>query len=351
MKKVISILLALALVLSLCTFAVAEGTYEIALVTDVGNIDDHSFNQSTWEGVKAFAEDKGITYNYYRPSEDSDEARVESMKSAIDKGAKTIVCPGYLFASSAATVATQYPDVNILLIDTAPDSETPLTNVYSILYQEEQSGFFAGYAAVKDGYKKLGFLGGMAVPAVVRYGYGFVQGADAAATEMGLTDVQVKYWYSDSFAPTDDIKIKMDGWYTEGTEVVFACGGGIYLSAIAAAEAANGKVIGVDVDQALDSDLIITSAMKNLKNSIVLALTKLYDNGGSWGDLGGTTATLGAADDCTGLPTAEGSWRFKTFTVDEYNAIFAKVKSGEIVVSNDIDNQPTVKTITVDYQN
>jgi len=133
--------------------------------------------------------------------------------------------------------------------------------------------------------------------------------------------------------------------------VVFACGGGIYLSAIAAAEAAKGKVIGVDVDQALDSDLIITSAMKNLKNSVVLALTKLYDNGGSWGDLGGTTATLGAADDCTGLPTAEGSWRFKTFTVDEYNAIFAKVKSGEIVVSNDIDNQPTVKTITVDYQN
>jgi basic membrane protein A len=351
MKKVISILLALALVLSLCTFAVAEGTYEIALVTDVGNIDDHSFNQSTWEGVKAFAEDKGITYNYYRPSEDSDEARVESMKSAIDKGAKTIVCPGYLFASSAATVATQYPDVNILLIDTAPDSETPLTNVYSILYQEEQSGFFAGYAAVKDGYKTLGFLGGMAVPAVVRYGYGFVQGADAAASEMGLTDVQIKYWYSDSFAPTDDIKIKMDGWYTEGTEVVFACGGGIYLSAIAAAEAANGKVIGVDVDQALDSDLIITSAMKNLKNSVVLALTKLYDNGGSWGDLGGTTATLGAADDCTGLPTAEDSWRFKTFTVDEYNAIFAKVKSGEIAVSSDIDNQPTVKAITVDYQN
>jgi basic membrane protein A len=351
MKKVLSILLALVLVMGLYTFAAAEGTYEIALVTDVGNIDDHSFNQSTWEGVKAFAEDKGISYNYYRPSEDSDEARVESMKSAIDKGAKTIVCPGYLFATSAATIATQYPDVNILLIDTAPTSDKPLTNVYSILYQEEQSGYFAGYAAVKDGYTKLGFLGGMAVPAVVRYGYGFVQGADAAAVEMGLTDVTMKYWYCDSFAPSDDIKIKMDGWYTEGTEVVFACGGGIYLSAIAAATAANGKVIGVDVDQALDSDLIITSAMKNLKNSVVLALTKLYDNGGTWGDLGGTTATLGAADDCTGLPTAKDSWRFKTFTVDEYTAIFNKVKSGEIVVSNNIDTAPTVTAVTVDYQN
>jgi len=351
MKKVVSILLALALVVGLCSFAAAEGTYEIALVTDVGNIDDHSFNQSTWEGTKAFAEENGITYNYYRPSEDSDEARVESMKSAIDKGAKTIVCPGYLFAASAATVATEYPDVNLLLIDTAPDSETPLTNVYSILYQEEQSGFFAGYAAVKDGYTKLGFLGGMAVPAVVRYGYGYVQGADMAATEMGLTDVQIKYWYCDSFAPSDDIKIKMDGWYTEGTEVVFACGGGIYLSAIAAAEAANAKVIGVDVDQALDSDLIITSAMKGLKNSVILALTELYNNDGSWGDLGGTTATLGAADDCVGLPTAEDSWRFNTFTVDEYNAIFEKVKSGEIVVSSDTDAEPAVTSVTVDYQN
>lgn len=351
MKKVVSILLALTLVLSLCTFAVAEGTYEIALVTDVGNIDDHSFNQATWEGVKAFAEDNGVTYNYYRPSEDSDEARVESMKSAIDKGATTIVCPGYLFASSAAIVAAEYPDVNLLLIDTAPDSTETLTNVYSILYQEEQSGYFAGYAAVKDGYTKLGFLGGMAVPAVVRYGYGFVQGADAAAAEMGLTNVEIKYWYCDSFAPSDDIKIKMDGWYTEGTEVVFACGGGIYLSAIAAAEAANGKVIGVNVDQAMDSDLIITSAMKNLKTSVVLALTELYANGGTWGDMGGVTATLGAAEDCTGLPTDEASWRFNTFTVDEYTAIFDKVKSGEIVVSSDTATEPAVTAVAVDYQN
>jgi len=350
MKKVVSILLAMVLVVSLCLTAVAEGTYEIALVTDVGNIDDHSFNQASWEGVKAYADANGVTYNYYRPSEDSNEARVESMKAAIEKGAKVIVTPGYLFADSVAEVSAANPNVNFLLLDTAP-SGTPAANTYSILYQEEQSGYFAGYAAVKDGYKKLGFLGGMAVPAVVRYGFGFVQGADAAAAELGLTDVQIKYWYSDSFAPSDDIKIKMDGWYTEGTEVVFACGGGIYLSAIAAATAANGKVIGVDVDQALDSDLIITSAMKDLKNSVVLALTDLYKNGGTWGDKGGTTATLGAADNCTGLPTAKDSWRFKTFTVDEYTAIFDKVKSGEIVVNNSIDTQPAVTAVTVDYQN
>ncbi|HNW85500.1 MAG TPA: BMP family ABC transporter substrate-binding protein [Candidatus Limiplasma sp.] len=349
MKKVIAILLTLALVVAMGVSALAEGTYEIAMVTDVGNIDDHSFNQATWEGVKAYAEANGITYNYYRPSEDSNEARVESMKAAIEKGAKAVVTPGYLFADSVAEVSAAYPDVSFLLVDTAP-SGTPLPNTYSISYKEEQSGYFAGYAAVKDGYKKLGFLGGMAVPAVVRYGYGFVQGADAAAKELGLTDVEIKYWYCGGFGPTDDIKIKMDGWYTEGVEVVFACGGKIYQSAIAAAEAANGKVIGVDVDQAYDSDLIITSAMKDLKNSIVLALTDLYANGGTWGDKGGTTVTLGAAEDCTGLPTAEGSWRFKTFTVDEYNALYAKVKSGEVVVNNSTDAAPTVTNVTVDYQ-
>ena len=350
MKKVISILLVLVLVLSLGMTAMAEGTYEIALVTDVGNIDDQSFNQASWEGVKEYAEANGVTYNYYRPSEDSNEARVESMKAAIDKGAKAIVCPGYLFADSVAEVSVAYPDVNFLLIDTAP-SGTAAANTYSILYQEEQSGYFAGYAAVKAGYKKLGFLGGMAVPAVVRYGYGFVQGADAAAAELALTDVQVKYWYSDSFAPTDDIKIKMDGWYTEGTEVVFACGGGILYSATAAADAANGKVIGVDVDQSYVSERIITSAMKELKSSVAVALGELYTNGGSWGAMGGTTAVLGAAQGGTGLPVAEASWKLAPFTVEEYQALFEKVKSGEIVVSNDIENQPVVTTVAVDYQN
>jgi len=138
--------------------------------------------------------------------------------------------------------------------------------VHNILYREEQAGYLAGYAAVMDGYTKLGFLGGMAVPAVVRYGYGYVQGADAAAQKLGLApgSVEIKYWYSGVFAPNDDIKTKMSGWYTEGTEVVFACGGGIYLSATAAADAAGGKVIGVDVDQSAESPTIITSAMKDL---------------------------------------------------------------------------------------
>lgn len=204
---------------------------------------------------------------------------------------------------------------------------------------------------MKDGYTKLGFLGGMAVPAVVRYGYGFVQGVDAAAKEMGV-QTEIKYWYAGTFGPDDAIKTKMAGWYTEGTEVVFSCGGGIYLSCVAAAEQAGTKVIGVDVDQALESETIITSAMKELKQSVVLSLTALYQNNGVWPeDYAGKTASLGAADKCVGLPTAEGSWRLAKYTVAEYEELFAKLVSGEIVVSNAIDAAPVVTNSTVDYQN
>jgi basic membrane protein A len=338
----------------------AEGTYEIALVTDVGNIDDKSFNQGTWEGVKAYAEDAKVTYNYYRPTEDSTTARVETIKTAIDKGAKVVVMPGYLFGGAIVAVQEQYPDVMFLgidvsegdLADEAGNAVKAQSNVALINYQEEQAGYLAGFAAVKNGFKKLAFLGGMEIPAVQRYGYGFVQGADAAAKEMNIADqVSMKYWYCGGFAPTDDIKTKVSGWYTEGTEVVFSCGGGIYLSATAAAETAGAKVIGVDVDQSAESATIVTSAMKELSESVKVALTDLYANGGKWDDTyAGKAKVLGAADNCVGLPTAADSWRLANYSVEDYNALFADVSSGKIAVSNAIDAAPAV-AIAVDYLN
>lgn len=342
------------------TTEAAAGTYELALITDVGNIDDKSFNEGAWNGVKNYGEANGIAYAYYRPSEDSTAARVETIGTAIDKGAKIVVCPGYLFEDAIYEVQDKYPDVQFLLLDGEPHTADYATyktsaNVHCILYQEEQAGYLAGYAAVMDGYTKLGFLGGMAVPAVVRYGYGYVQGAEAAAKELGLAagSIEIKYWYCGGFGPTDDIKTKMSGWYTEGTEVVFACGGGIYLSAVAAAEAAGAKVIGVDVDQSAESPLIITSAMKELTTSVELALTSIYANGGKWdADYSGKTAVLGAAEKCVGLPTAEGSWRLSKFTVEQYEALFAKLVDGSVVVDNSSDPAvtPAVELVTVDYQ-
>lgn len=348
MRKFLAIVLILALALPLVSLA--SETYEIALVTDVGNIDDQSFNQYSWLGVKEYAEENGKTYAYYQPSEDSTDSRVESMTTAIEKGAKAVVLPGYLFADAAAQAQELFPEVTFIVLDTAP-SGTPGLNTYSIFYQEEQSGYLAGYAAVKDGYTKLGFLGGMAVPAVVRFGYGFVQGADAAAKEMNI-EVEIKYWYGDVFWPTDDVKNKMGSWFTEGTEIVFACGGGIYISALAAAEEADKVIIGVDVDQSYVSPRILTSAVKGLTASVKYALTKLYENGGVLPeDMQGAVVTLGAKDDAVGLPTVPDSWRFAKFTVEEYTAVFEQLKDETIVVSPAIDVVPVVTNAMVDYQN
>ena len=350
MKKVIAIFLTLVMILSFSACKGQKGNYEIALVTDVGNIDDQSFNQSTWEAVKAFAEANGKTYNYYRPTEDSNEARVEAMKSAVENGAKVIVCPGFMFGPSITEAQKLYPNVMFLGIDLTPIDMTPTANTTICSFQEEIAGFFAGYAVVMEGYTKLGFCGGMVVPPVVRYGYGFVQGANAAAVELGKTaDVSVKYWYSNSFDPSDETKIKMDGWYSSGVEVVFACGGGLFSSVVAAAGEASPKgwVIGVDVDQSHLSDRFITSAYKDLSATTTSFLTKLYANNGTWpADMAGQYMLLGAATKSVGLPT--NGWLFKTFTVDQYNALFAKILDGSLVVSNVETVAPTVE-IAVEY--
>lgn len=369
MKKIAAILLVLlmgATLFAACGEKAPAETFEIALVTDVGNIDDKSFNEASWNGVKEYAEENNKTYAYYRPTEDSQAARVESIGTAIENGAKVVVCPGYLFETALYEVQKQYPETMFILIDGEPNDgdfthegglpvyETA-PNVHCILYQEEQAGYLAGYAAVKDGYRQLGFLGGMAVPAVIRYGYGYVQGAEAAANELGLAagDVNIKYWYCGGFGPTDEIKVKMAGWYSEGTEVVFACGGSIYSSAIAAAQEANGKVIGVDKDQSPESELIITSAMKQLTPSVKIALSELYANGGTWPEASaGKTAKLGAAEDCVGLPTSESAWRFNSYTVAEYEALFEQIKSGALTIddNSEPDVKPTTTLCVVDYQ-
>ena len=331
---------------------------KIALVTDVGTIDDESFNQACWQGVKAWAEAHNVPYTYYQPSEDSTDARVLSVTQAIGEGADTIVMPGYLFGATLTVVMEQFPDVNFIAVDVGAGDLTvdyttyydPTSNVACLTFSEEQAGYLAGYAAVKDGYTKLGFLGGMAVPAVIRYGFGFVQGADAAAKEMGV-DIQINYTYGGQFFGTPETTAKMEGWYQAGTEVVFACGGGIYSSAVEAANKYNGKVIGVDVDQYYIDDCIITSAMKQLQNVTETVLGALND--GNWATYGGKVSNFSLSEgEYVGLPTAEGSWRLNTFTVAEYEALKAKLIDGTIVVDNNSDDtiKPAVSAnTTVNY--
>ena len=362
--------------------------YAVAMITDYGDITDQSFNQTTYEACKAFCEDNGVEFSYFKPAGDNTADRVAMIEKAVDEGYNVIVMPGYAFGGAIVEAAPEFPDVKFIALDVAkgdlleagvakagesydynPDNwdlekYVDMSNVYCAIYQEELCGYMAGYAAVKLGYKSLGFLGGMAVPAVIRYGYGFVQGVDAAAADLGLSDVTVKYVYGGQFFGDADITAVMDTWYAGGTEVVFACGGGIYTSAVDAAKKANGKVIGVDVDQAgvianyagVDG-LTVTSAMKGLYPATYDTLNDVIING-NWANYVGQIATLGlvSADDPEAnyvqIPMGEGTQWSDSFTEDDYKAMVADMYNGVITVSNDISKTASdfATVITVDDQ-
>ena len=362
-KKVLALILASAMVLSLagCGGSAKKGASasdgKIALITDVGSIDDESFNQATWEGIQQFSEKSGVESVYYQPTEDSNEERVNQIDLAVSEGATVIVMPGYLFGPTLSEVQTTYPEVKFIAIDVSEgDMTAPIEkNAYACTFKEEQAGYLAGYAAVKEGYTKLGFLGGIAVPAVMRYGYGYVQGIDAAAKELGVP-VEVKYTYGGKFEGDASITANMESWYSQGTEVVFSCGGGIYTSALEAARGYKGMVIGVDVDQyskGKDGDYnpFLTSAMKGLSATVLDKLETCF--AGNWDSFGGKTESLGLADgDYVGIPTEGDSWTFKTFTKDEYQKLVAGIKDGSIAISNDIANPPQVSEgVNVTYIN
>lgn len=359
----------------------ATSDMSVAMITDSGEITDKSFNQTTYEASKAWSEENGVDFKYYKPSADSTDARVQAVETAIAEGHNVIVMPGYLFAGTVVECAPEYPDVKFIALDCSkgdllaeavgadydynPDNwdledYVDLSNVYCAIYQEELAGYMAGYAAVKLGYTKLGFLGGMAVPAVMRYGYGYVQGADAAATEDGVKDVEIKYVYGGKFAEDPAVKATMDTWYADGTEVVFGCGGRVYISAAEAAQAVDGKMIGVDVDQAasIDADygegMTVTSAMKGLAVTVEGALEDIALGG--WDDIAGKIDTLGLVSgdnpeaNFVQIPMESTQWEDGKFTQDDYKALVKGMYDGSIKVSNDTSAEPEVKSITVDYQ-
>ena len=404
MKKFFALLLSLAMVLALVACGQKKTTtpddtqtpddttpeveYKIAMITDYGDITDQSFNQTTYEACKAFAEDNSIEFSYFKPAGDNTADRVAMIEKAVNDGFNVIVMPGYAFGGAIVEAAPEFPDVKFIALDVAAGDlletavakageaydYTPenwdlnkyvdMSNVYCAVYQEELCGYMAGYAAVKLGYKNLGFLGGMAVPAVVRYGYGFVQGVDAAAADLGLTDVKLNYIYGGQFFGDADITAVMDTWYQGGTEVVFACGGGIYTSAVDAAKKANAKVIGVDVDQAgviakyagVDG-MTVTSAMKGLYPATYDTLTDVIVNG-NWDKYVGKIATLGLVSgtdpeaNYVQIPMGDGTQWSDSFTQDDYKAMVKDMFDGKITVSNDTTKAPTdfATAITVNAQ-
>ena len=386
MKKILSLVLALCMVFTVCACGNTNGgsnaEYKVAMITDYGDITDQSFNQTTYEACKAFCEANNIGFTYYKPAGDNTADRVAMVDKAVDEGYNVIVMPGYAFGGTIVEASANYPDVKFIALDVAAgdilEAGVPAKggtydynpgnwnvkdyyysdNVYSAIYKEELSGYMAGYAAVKLGYTKLGFLGGMAVPAVIRFGYGFVQGAEAASAELGIT-TEMKYAYGNQFYADADITAAMDTWYANGTEVVFACGGGIYGSAAEAAQKVGGKVIGVDVDQAAIIDgkygagMTVTSAMKGLYPTTYDTLTDVIING-NWDKYAGQITTLGLVSgtdpEANYVQIPMNTTQFAdAFTVEAYKALVADMFSGKVVVDDGIGAEPATTNCKVEW--
>lgn len=344
----------------------ADGKYQVAFVTDVGQLKDKSFNQGTFDGVKLYAAANGLSYKYYQPangSEATDDDRYDAMKAAVEGGADVVVCAGYLQEAALRKAAIEYPDTPFVFIDgypiqeqateydaagnALPNDSPVLTNVAGVAFQEQQAGYLAGYAAVKDGFTKLGFSGGGGGtnPACCRFGYGYVQGANAAALEKGITvDMNYSWQYGSNFSASTDLQTMINGWYVNGTEIVFACGGSMFQSIVAAASANDGYVIGVDVDQSGESEYVVTSAMKGLADAVQWAVAKVYD--GTFDTIGGQQTSLGVADNAVQLPTGADSWRFETFTVEEYESLYQQMVDGTLVVDDDYTVMDNAETAT-----
>jgi basic membrane protein A len=328
MKRILSLLAVSALAVSLSSCA--TNTFEIAMITDLGSIDDKSFNQGTWEGVNQYAEDNNKTAKYYQPTDATTAAYVSAIDLAVTGGAKIVVTPGFLFIGAITEAQDKYPDIKFVLIDAAPAGKIN-DNTLSVFFAEEESGFLAGYAAVRDGFEKVGFMGGLPVPAVKKFGLGFVAGVYYAAKEMNkLNTVSIpnsRFEYLGTFGPSDTVKSTASGWYNAGTELIFAAAGGAGGSVMAAAsDGVNKKVIGVDVNQKDQSATVITSAMKEIGTAAYDAIDAFYSN--KWN--GGVSQVFSAANDGVGLP--DDFSRFRTFNKTQYDVIFAKLANKTIVV-------------------
>lgn len=318
---------------------------EIAFVSD-GTVMDKSYNEAIYEGIETYALSAGVSFSYYVVEEDTLEGHLNAVKGAVLNQAELVVCAGYDFQEAVGELQDDYPDTSFLLIDGEPCNAEgePVKmgdNVHCVFFQEEESGYLAGYMTVLEGYRSLGFIGGKEEPSVIRYGYGYLQGIEDAAKELELEDVTVNYWYAGTFQPSQEIYQKAAEWYAQGTQVIFACGGFLYESVLEAANKEKGMLIGVDVDQNPISQRFLTSAMKDLANGVVISLDDYYAQGGKWSEeFAGQKARYGVEDNCAGIPVLETEWRFQNVTMKEFYELYKQVKQGERSVSDEISRKP-----------
>ena len=334
MKKIMMLLSAVLMMLTVAGCGAPEAeqpedqvSYEIAMVTDADMIMDGGYSQVAWTAISEFGADKGVSHKYYKAPEASDEAYMETIDNAVEKGAKLIIADGSSFADVVCSAQKEYKDVKFILIDSEPvDKESGKTdigdNTAVVMFASEQAGYLAGYSAVKDGKTQLGFIGDEKKSVVMDYGYGFLQGADAAAKETGAA-VSVNYRYCTSDDTRESILSTASEWYGAGTEVIFACGETVEQPVIEAAELTDRKVIAAETDKSEMSDTVMTSAVKDI-DGVLEELLKQYRRDKF---PGGEVQTYNAENDGIWLEMSNG--RFAAFSESDYNSVLDTIKDGK----------------------
>jgi basic membrane protein A len=314
------------------------------MISAAGTLDDKAFNTACWLGMQDFAAETGKTYTYYQPTEDTVESQMVLCDTAVKAGAEFIIINSDQFKLAATQMQETYPDVTFIIYDTIPENEDGeqviADNMCAITFAEEQCAYIAGYAAVVDGHTKLGYLGGMAVPAVVRFGYGYLAGVDQAAEDLGIEGIEVLYNYFGNFEATPDNQAKAASWYQNGTEVIFVAAGPAGASVFAAAEQNDGLVIGVDSDQSAESDTIISSAMKDLRRVTYNYLMSWHE--GTFE--GGKVVRLTAAEEGVGLPMETSKW--SKFSQEDYDKLYERLAKDEGGLASSIPNDKTAEEPT-----
>jgi len=285
---------------------------------DALGINDKGWIQMTWTGVKTYCEENGKTSTWYRPVDNSMQGYLDCMATAINSGTEVIVSLGFQPTEALAVAQYDYPDTYFISVepDGMDDEALLAPNHYAIFHQTDQAGFLAGVAAIKGGFKDIGVLHGLDVPGMNIWVYGYIQGFNYAAGKLGVTDVKVRHFYANTATASPDLQALAASWYEDGCDLILTMLAGGNNSLFAAADAAGKPCFGADVDQGIESDMVLTSPVKRLEVTVPRGLATVYD--GTF--KGGVYRWFNVDDDAVGLAT--GHWRVPNYTVEEYEQDF-----------------------------
>ena len=327
------------------------GGETIALVTGASGTESGA-DAMLWQGVQTFASAYGYTATTQTAEGDSSADAETALRTAAESGAKLVICRGDAAATALYRIQENYPDVHYLLFDDEPHNDDysaykTANLVHCVLFQEEQAGYLAGYAAVIDGYTSLGFVGAREIPGIVRYGTGLLQGAEAAAEQQGET-VNLKFWFADTYDENDAVTQRMADWYNGGVSLIFVSGGTLYKCAAQAAEQTGGKVMAGDTNVTALSDSVLASAVKCYNAAVQRQLYEFF-TAGSWSTQNaGQTERVGITNAEVALES-DTSWRLDVFTLDDYRSLYEDLRTSvkRVDAYADMETLPDTPNVTV----